>query len=368
MRLIEGEAERGPIVSLGVVVGAVGALALTVLTRFPPERTVPVLALAIVLVMWQRRLLAWRSLVAGILLVIFFIPIRYTIPGNLPFQLEPYRLLVALVLAGWLSALLVDPRVRLRKSGLEGPLLVFVAAAVASDLANWSRVTSLGVETNVTKSLTFLLSFVLVVYLVVSVVRSVGRPRLRAARPRRLRRGAGGMRDLRVCERLQRLRPPERRVLVPAQRALAATPCRAPSRTAAEGVCGCTPRRRAPSPSAPLFVIRDPLAVYLACTQRRKLAWWTATAVLGSARSRPSPARVCSCWRSSAQCSSGCARRTPGSCGRCSCRPCWRCTSRFRARSERSRRRSCHRAESSRSRSPEPAPTAAAAWPTSGRV
>jgi hypothetical protein len=280
MRLIEGEAERGPIVSLGVVVGAVGALALTVLTRFPPERTVPVLALAIVLVMWQRRLLAWRSLVAGILLVIFFIPIRYTIPGNLPFQLEPYRLLVALVLAGWLSALLVDPRVRLRKSGLEGPLLVFVAAAVASDLANWSRVTSLGVETNVTKSLTFLLSFVLVVYLVVSVVRSavdldfvlralVGFGAVLAACA--IFESASGYN---VFDHLSGAFSFLRSAPLPytLQSALA---------NSRGGRLRVYASSQSPIALSALFVIVIPMAVYLACTQRRKLAWWTATAVLG---------------------------------------------------------------------------------------
>ena len=94
-------------------------------------------------------------------------------PGNLPFQLEPYRLIVALVLAGWVAALLVDPRVRWRGSGLEAPLLAFAAAALASVLVNWARVRSLDVEPNTLKSLTFLVSFLLVVFLIASLVRSI---------------------------------------------------------------------------------------------------------------------------------------------------------------------------------------------------
>jgi hypothetical protein len=149
-------------------------LALAVLTRVPPARTAPLLAIAIVLVMWQRQLLAWRSLLTGILIIVFFIPIRrYTVPGNLPFQMEPYRLVVMLVLAGWFSALLVDPRVRWRRSGLEAPLLAFAAAALASVLVNWSRVRSLDVEPNTLKALTFLLSFLLVVFMTASLVRSI---------------------------------------------------------------------------------------------------------------------------------------------------------------------------------------------------
>jgi polysaccharide biosynthesis protein PslJ len=173
-RLTVWETRRGPLVSLGVVTGATASLALTVLTRLSPQRTAPVLAMAIVLVVWQRQLLAWRALLTGILIVVFFIPIRrYTVPGNLPFQLEPYRLAVALVLAGWFAALLVDPRVRWRKSGLEAPLLTFAAAALASVLVNWSsRVRALGVEPNTIKSLTFLISFLLVVFLIVSLTRT----------------------------------------------------------------------------------------------------------------------------------------------------------------------------------------------------
>jgi hypothetical protein len=168
------EAPRGPLVSLGVVSGAMAMLALAVLTRVPPARTAPLLAIAIVLVMWQRQLLAWRSLLTGILIIVFFIPIRrYTVPGNLPFQMEPYRLVVMLVLAGWFSALLVDPRVRWRRSGLEAPLLAFAAAALASVLVNWSRVRSLDVEPNTLKALTFLLSFLLVVFMTASLVRSI---------------------------------------------------------------------------------------------------------------------------------------------------------------------------------------------------
>ena len=172
-RLIESDAQRGPVIALGVIAGAIGALGLTVLTQVPPGRAIPVLAVGTVLVVWQRQLLAWRSLLAGILIVIFFLPIRrYTVPGNLPFQLEPYRLLVALVLAGWVAALLVDRRVRGRRTGLEGPFLLLAVADVGSVLVNWHRVQVLGVETDVNKALTFMLSFVLVVYLIASLVRS----------------------------------------------------------------------------------------------------------------------------------------------------------------------------------------------------
>jgi hypothetical protein len=121
----------------------------------------------------RRPTFSWKSVLVALLLVILFIPIRrYRFPGDLPFQLEPYRLVVALVLAGWAASLLSDPRVRLRRSGFEGPLVLLVAAIIASILANPTRVSAY--EPTVVKSFTFLLSFIVVFYVVVSVARAPG--------------------------------------------------------------------------------------------------------------------------------------------------------------------------------------------------
>ena len=58
------------------------------------------------------------------LLVVLLIPSdgRYTLPyGGV--RLEPYRILVGLLLVGWVVSLLVDPRVRARATGFEGPMI-----------------------------------------------------------------------------------------------------------------------------------------------------------------------------------------------------------------------------------------------------
>ena len=55
---------------------------------------------------------------------------RYTLPMNLPFELEPYRLVVMIVAAGWLASLLTDRRVLLRPTGFGGPLRLFAFAAL----------------------------------------------------------------------------------------------------------------------------------------------------------------------------------------------------------------------------------------------
>jgi hypothetical protein len=147
--------------ALAVAVGGRGAVAAVVLGG----ASLSAAAVA------RRRVVPWEHALAAILLVILFIPInRYKIPGGLPFDLEPYRLVVALVLAGWAVSLLVDPRVTLRRTGLEGPIALILAAAVASIVLNPARVGAL--QPTVVKGFTFFLSFLAVLLLIVSVVRS----------------------------------------------------------------------------------------------------------------------------------------------------------------------------------------------------
>src|SRR5689334_13123161 len=68
-----------------------------------------VLVCGVVFAAAHRWLLAWRTMLGAIILVILFIPIkRYELPVNLPLQLEPYRLLVLAVGAGLAGSLLID--------------------------------------------------------------------------------------------------------------------------------------------------------------------------------------------------------------------------------------------------------------------
>jgi hypothetical protein len=102
--------------------------------------------------------------------VIVFIPIkRYSFETGLPFQLEPYRVLVAVLLGGWAACLLVDRRIRLQRTGLEAPIAVIAVATFGSVLANTARVEEL--HAHVFKSLSYLASFFLVFFLVATVTR-----------------------------------------------------------------------------------------------------------------------------------------------------------------------------------------------------
>ncbi len=163
---------RRPPTSAVLIVGAVWLLAIDILRGGQGE--IPAAAvLGVVLGIRAVSFLAdWRRVIVTLLLVILLIPNdgRYTFPAVLPFQLEPYRVVVGIFLVGWLASLLVDRRVRFRSTGFEGPLLLMTLAVFGSAVANPSRVSL--VETNVIKSVWLFVCFVLVVYMIVSVIRT----------------------------------------------------------------------------------------------------------------------------------------------------------------------------------------------------
>jgi hypothetical protein len=159
---------RGQRISLAIVSGLVVVLAASVGLGAAPNVVAPVVAVVGFLAVSHRTVLAWKNLVALLLLVVLFIPMRrYALPGGLPFQLDPFRLLVAFVLVGWIASLLTDPATRLRRTGLGAPLVLVVVATIASDLANGNRVSAVG--SDVGKNLTFFLASFAIVLIVVSV-------------------------------------------------------------------------------------------------------------------------------------------------------------------------------------------------------
>ena len=138
----------------------------------------PVVALAgVTVLVWaavtHSFFLRWDVLLIGLVVVIMFIPIgRYTLPGSLPFQLEPYRVIVAAIGVIWIMCLLIQSDTRWRPSGFGGPLALIAVAVVLSDGVNGVRIHDLGVTTEVIKGLTYFASYLLVMVLVANVVRS----------------------------------------------------------------------------------------------------------------------------------------------------------------------------------------------------
>jgi hypothetical protein len=175
MRAVVRGYERAPVLEAALLAGPLAAFTLALTMGYPLAPVAGAVALGTALLLWHRALLSWQGLVATLLLVILLIPIRrYRMPVELPFELEPYRVAVAVIAALWISSLLIDPRVRLRYSGFEAPLVLFGVGAIGSVFANGARIDALAVESKVMKELTFFASFILVLYLIVSVVRSTG--------------------------------------------------------------------------------------------------------------------------------------------------------------------------------------------------
>jgi polysaccharide biosynthesis protein PslJ len=171
VKALSGIGERAPIVSSAVLLGSIAALGAMVVAGPQTLRAAPVIGVIIAVTLANRLLLNWTFLIGLLLTVVLLIPMqRFVLPGGLPFELEPYRLLAAFMLIGWIGSLLIDPRVRLRSSGFDAPLLLVLASVLVSIVVSPGRVTP--VEADVLKGLTFFISFVLVFYLLVSLVRT----------------------------------------------------------------------------------------------------------------------------------------------------------------------------------------------------
>ena len=113
----------------------------------------------------------WRTLLAIVVLVILFVPIRrYTVLSELPFNLEPYRLLVAAIALAWLGALLIQRDTWIVRTGLEGPVLALGTAVLLGVVVNAGRIQG-GLSEFTIKKCTFFVSFVLVMYLTASVLK-----------------------------------------------------------------------------------------------------------------------------------------------------------------------------------------------------
>src|SRR5689334_22212376 len=100
---------RGDAIAVWGLGTAVGVLAAAIILSFGGAWFPPLVLLLVLAIVGRGVLLSWRVLVGGIVVMIFLIPIkRYTLPSSLPFHLEPYRLVIAIVAAGWLTSLLID--------------------------------------------------------------------------------------------------------------------------------------------------------------------------------------------------------------------------------------------------------------------
>jgi polysaccharide biosynthesis protein PslJ len=163
------------VVAVAFFPGVVAILGAALVTNRSVERIAPLVLVSVAFglaLIARKTAFAWRSLVTGIAVLILVVPIRReSQDSSLPFALEPYRVVLALLIAVWVAALLVDPKVRFRHSFLDWPVLAVLGATVASVVVNRHRILELEVDSVVTKSLVFLFGFFLFFWVIVSVVR-----------------------------------------------------------------------------------------------------------------------------------------------------------------------------------------------------
>lgn len=118
-----------------------------------------------------RRLVQVRVLLAGLVLIMLYIPARrYVFAVQLPFQLAPYRALILLILTVSFVVLLRNPSYGVR-GGIAGwPFLLITIAVFSSEMLNGSRVNPLG--SFVVKSLSQFLALVFVYFLAATFIRT----------------------------------------------------------------------------------------------------------------------------------------------------------------------------------------------------
>ena len=122
--LVAGAAAGGN----GIAVGA-GAFLLATLLAFG-ETARPI-------VTWENALLAFIA-------VLWFVPIKlYRLPVNLPFQLELYRVLLVVLVAGFVVSSITSNR-QVEAFGASKPLFVLAAVALTSQIINANDIEAAG--------------------------------------------------------------------------------------------------------------------------------------------------------------------------------------------------------------------------------
>jgi polysaccharide biosynthesis protein PslJ len=169
-----------PAVRRGVslAVGALGALAFVVTIPLGPEATIGgalVFLLACLLAVRDTSVpvFTWANMAVSLALLVWLVPIKtYSLPVDLPFNLEPYRLFVLLLVFAWLIGFLAGQS-HLSAGGQAYPLILFTGVLFATQILNFDELNAGSSEPQALKSLSYFLSFVIVFLLVTSTLDSV---------------------------------------------------------------------------------------------------------------------------------------------------------------------------------------------------
>ena len=162
--------------SAAIALAAFGGFSLLVGALLGPNEAVAGAAVFIAAAVLAMREMAtptitWPNAIAAFAVVVWLIPARgYRLPITLPFNLEPYRIvLAALVLA--LLVAVFSGRARFEFLGFGIPLAILAGTATLSAILNYESLSGVAGE-GAFKSLSYYLGFLLVFVLVASTIRT----------------------------------------------------------------------------------------------------------------------------------------------------------------------------------------------------
>lgn len=115
----------------------IAAIALTSVVLLPPLIAGGMMLTVAVLYLARRLVFTWVGGLTILAAVVMFIPVRrYSLPTPLPFALEPYRVVLILLLIAVLGALVLDRTRRWQPVAFGWPIGIFVGTLVVSVIAN----------------------------------------------------------------------------------------------------------------------------------------------------------------------------------------------------------------------------------------
>jgi O-Antigen ligase len=116
----------------------------------------------------------WPNALTALVVVIWLVPIRlYTLPVDLPFNLEFYRLFLLVLILAWAAAGMAG-RATVNTVGHGRPVALLAVGAIVTQIVYLQELPGGPLEVEAIKTLSYFLSFLLVFLLFASVVKDTG--------------------------------------------------------------------------------------------------------------------------------------------------------------------------------------------------
>ena len=163
--------------STAIGVAAFGAASLAAGTMLGPRETLAGAAVFVAAAVVAMRELStptvtWPNAIAAFVLVMWLIPARgYRLPITLPFNLEPYRIVLGVLLVALVVAAIYG-RLTLEFLGFGVPLLILAGVAVVAAILNYQELSNAFEGGGAFKSLSYYLGFLAVFVLVASTIKT----------------------------------------------------------------------------------------------------------------------------------------------------------------------------------------------------